>query len=478
MKKHLYPSFSVLLVDDEMPWLRSLSMALSGEGGITNIIQCQDSREVMDILTRQDVGVVLLDLTMPHLSGQELLAGISETFPSVLVIVVTALNQVDGAVRCMKTGAYDYYVKTNEMERIITGVLHAVRTIELQRESLEVRSRFFSDRLEMPEAFSDIITISKSMFAIFRYIEAIAVSKQPVLITGESGVGKELIAKALFKVSRYDVPMVTVNLAGLDDNMFADTLFGHKRGAFTGAEESRRGLVEQADATILFLDEIGDLSSASQVKLLRLLQDGEYYPVGSDQVKRAKARCVLATNQDILEKQQAGQFRKDLFYRLQTHHIHVPPLRERKEDIPLLLEYLVEEAAREFGRQPPELPKQIAPLLSRYDFPGNVRELRSMIFDEVSRSKDVLSVEGFKEALENRQAMDPGFDTDRADEDAIFQSFLNIKQLPTYAQVEEILTDAALRRTDGNQTLAARMLGISQPGLSKRLNARKQDEQK
>jgi DNA-binding NtrC family response regulator len=261
VKKHLYPSFSVLLVDDEMPWLRSLSMALGGEGGITNVIQCQDSRQVMDILGRHDVGLVLLDLTMPHLSGQELLAGISESFPSVMVIVITALNQVDGAVRCMKAGAYDYYVKTNDMERIVTGVLHAVRTIELQRESLEVRSRFFSDRLEMPEAFSDTITISKSMFAIFRYIEAITVSKQPVLITGESGVGKELIAKALFNVSRYDVPMVTVNLAGLDDNMFADTLFGHKKGAFTGAEEPRRGLVEQADATILFLDEIGDLSS-------------------------------------------------------------------------------------------------------------------------------------------------------------------------------------------------------------------------
>jgi DNA-binding NtrC family response regulator len=477
LKRRLYPSFSVLLVDDEVQWLRSLSMALGGEGGITNIIQCQDSRLVMDILEQQNVGLVLLDLTMPHLSGEELLSRISEMFPSVLVIVITGLNQIEGAVRCTKAGAYDYYVKTNEKDRIIKGILHAIRTIELQRESRDVRRRLLSDRLEMPEAFADIITISKKMFAIFRYMEAIAVSKQPVLITGESGVGKELIGKALHQVSRYEAPMVTVNLAGLDDNMFSDTLFGHKRGAFTGAEEARRGLVDQADETILFLDEIGDLSAASQVKLLRLLQDGEYYPGGSDQLKRTKARFVLATNQDLLKKQQQGQFRKDLFYRLQTHHIHVPPLREHKEDIPLLLEYFVEHAAQEFGRLKPDIPPEIAALLARYDFPGNVRELRSMVFDEVSRNKAALSVDGFKSIISNRQAGESWPDVDQSDEDAIFKAFLSAKSLPTYAEAEAILTDAALRRADGNQTLAARMLGISQPGLSKRLTARKQDTQ-
>jgi len=474
MKRNLYPSFSVLLVDDEMPWLRSLSMALNGEGGITNIIQCQDSRQVLDILGRQNVGLVLLDLTMPHLSGEELLVRISELFPSVLVIIITGLNQVDGAVRCMKLRAFDYYVKTTEKNRIVTGILHAIRIIELQRESREVSSRLLSDRLETPETFADIITVSKKMFAIFQYIEAIAVSKQPVLITGESGVGKELIAKALHKAGPRDQAMISVNIAGLDDNMFSDTLFGHARGAFTGAEEVRRGLVEQAGEGILFLDEIGNLNPASQVKLLRILQDGEYYPVGSDHLKCSKARIVVATNQDLLHKQQLGQFRKDLYYRLQTHHILIPPLRERKEDIPSLVGHFVEQAAQEFGREKPEIPKQIPILLSQYDFPGNVRELRSMIFDEVSRNRTALSADAIKNIIGNRQAVESVTSSDE-DRDALFRSFLAAQRLPTYAEMEEILTDAALHRTEGNQTLAARMLGISQPGLSKRLRSRKKE---
>ncbi|KAB0668841.1 sigma-54-dependent Fis family transcriptional regulator [Oryzomonas sagensis] len=472
MKKNLYPAFSVLLVDDELPWLRSLTMALNGEGGINNIIQCQDSRQVLDIINEQNVGLVLLDLTMPHVSGEQLLTTISETFPSVFVIVITGMNQVDYAVRCMKVGAFDYYVKTNDVNRIITGILHAIRIIELQRESRDVRSRLLTDRLENPEAFSDIVTTSKKMFAIFQYIESIALSKQPVLITGESGVGKELIARALYKACAYDKPMVSVNIAGLDDAMFSDTLFGHKRGAFTGADDSRSGLVEQAEETILFLDEIGDLSQSSQVKLLRLLQDGEYYSVGGDQLKRTKSRFVLATNHDLLSKQQCGEFRKDLFYRLQTHHIHIPPLRERKEDIPLLLEHFVKAAAHELGLKcPPNIPKPIPALLSRYAFPGNIRELRSIVYDEVCRNKIMLSADGFKDVINYRQEIESNPDACILGDAAILQVFLNAQRLPTYSEVEDILTEAALDKAGGNQTLAARMLGISQPGLSKRISS-------
>jgi DNA-binding NtrC family response regulator len=464
------------LVDDEMPWLRSLSMALSGDGGITNIIQCQDSREVPGILESRNVGLVLLDLTMPHVSGEELLARIAELHPSVLVIVITGLNQVEGAVRCMKAGAFDYYVKTTEKERIVTGILHAVRIIELQRESREVSSRLLSDRLENPEAFSDIVTVSQRMFSIFKYIEAIAVSRQPVLITGESGVGKELVARALHRASHGDEELVSLNIAGLDDNMFSDTLFGHARGAFTGAEEARRGLVERAGEGTLFLDEIGNLSPASQVKLLRLLQDGEYYPVGSDRLARSRARIVVATNQDLVARQQAGEFRKDLFYRLQTHHIEVPPLRERREDIPPLFDHFVEQAAREFGRAKPEIPRQIPGLLSQYDFPGNVRELKSIVFDEVSRNRESLSVEAFRAVVSSRQALEAG-PFGNADPETLVKCLLAGQSLPTYAEMEEILTDTAMQKAEGNQTLAARMLGISQPGLSKRLHARRKNPQ-
>jgi len=472
MSKRLYPSFSVLLVDDELPWLRSMSMTLSGEAGITNTIQCQDARQVMDILAQCNVGLVLLDLTMPHLSGQEILDRISENHPSVLVIVVTALNEADEAVRCMKAGAFDYYVKTSERERIVKGIQHAVRIIELQRESQGVRSKLLSESLETPDSFVDVVTVSSKMFGIFRYIEAIAESRQPVLVTGESGVGKELIVQALHKAGRYNVPMVTVNLAGLDDNMFADTLFGHKRGAFTGADEVRHGLVEEADETILFLDEIGDLSLASQVKLLRLLQDGEYYPVGSDQLKRTNTRFALATNQDLAEKQRHGQFRNDLFYRLQTHRIHVPPLREHKEDISLLIEYFAEQAAQEIGITKPDIPRQIVTLLMQYDFPGNVRELRSMVFDAVSRDRAALSVAGIRSIIGARQALESANATDN-DRDFLSKSLQTMQRLPTYTEIEDILTDAALQKAGGNQTLAARILGISQPGLSKRLHSHK-----
>lgn len=472
MTKRLYPDFPVLLVDDEVQWLRSFTMALNGEGGITNVIQCQDSRQVLEIIAKEGVGLVLLDLTMQHLCGETLLTAISENYPSVLVIVITGHNRVEDAVGCMKLGALDYYVKTESIQRIITGITNAIRIIELQRENLDFGNKLLADHLETPESFAEIVTISKKMFAIFQYMESIARGRQPVLITGESGVGKELIAKSLHRVCRYEAPIVSVNVAGLDDEMFSDTLFGHKKGAFTGAEGSRGGLVEQAEESLLFLDEIGDLSPMSQVKLLRLLQDGEYYPVGSDQIKRTKTRFVLATNHDLVKKVQSGHFRRDLFYRLQTHHIHVPPLRDRKEDIPLLLKFFVQQASREFGRSDMEIPRLVPDMLAQYDFPGNIRELRSIVFDVVSRSKSVLSVQDFRTTVAARQQIEfscaPQFG-----EACILETLRSVKQLPTYAEVEEILTDAALERAGGNQTLAARMLGISQPGLSKRLQARK-----
>ena len=343
MNEAVCPLFSVLLVDDEAPWLRSLSMTLEGPGAINNIILCGDSRQVMAILDEREVGLVLLDLTMPHLSGEELLRMIAQEHPEIAVIVMSGMNQIETAVSCMKLGAFDYLVKTVEEDRILDSVRRAIRMQELQRENREMRSRFLNDRLEHPEAFADIVTNNKTMRSAFQYIEAVAKSTQPILITGESGVGKELVARAVHTLSRGRGPLVSVNVAGLDDNVFADTLFGHTKGAFTGANEARSGMVEQAAEGTLFLDEIGDLSLLSQVKLLRLLQEGEYYPLGSDMPRQLKARIVVATHQDLAEKRAAGQFRKDLFYRLRAHHVHLPPLRERGDDLPLLLDHFLEE---------------------------------------------------------------------------------------------------------------------------------------
>lgn len=465
MTATLYPSFSILLVDDEPDWLYSMGISLE-RAGITNILTCADSRQALQMLADNRVGVVLLDLTMPYLSGEELLGRIAEEHPEVTVIIISGMNQLETAVNCMRAGAFDYYVKTSEEERIVKGVLRAVREQELQRENREMRRRILYDRLEHPEAFSAIITGDKGMRSIFQYIEAVAVSSQPILVTGESGVGKELVVRALHSLSRRKGELVAVNVAGLDDTMVADTLFGHLKGAYTGAGEARSGMVEQAGEGTLFLDEIGDLSLVSQVKLLRLLQESEYYPIGSDRPRRMRARVVVATHQDLAARQAAGQFRKDLYYRLRAHHIHIPPLRMRKDDIPLLLDHFLNGAAREFGKKKPTMPKELAVLLSTYDFPGNVRELKAMIYDAVSfHQGGVLSMEAFIRAIgehpanaSSEQAADPAGNP-----------FFSLERLPGFTEAIDLLIGEAIRRAEGNQSIAARLLGVSQPTLSKRL---------
>ena len=226
----IYPSFGVLLVDDELPWLRSLSMTLEGPGGINHLQQCSDSRQVMEILGRQEIGLVLLDLTMPHISGEQLLEQIVAEYPQVCVIILSGMNQLETAVRCMRLGAFDYFVKTVAEERLVDGVRRAVRMVELQQENRAMRQSFLRGQLQSPSAFDPIVTSSPAMRVVFQYLEAVAPSRQPILISGESGVGKELFAQAIHQLSNYQGPLVAVNVAGLDDNHFADTLFGHVRG--------------------------------------------------------------------------------------------------------------------------------------------------------------------------------------------------------------------------------------------------------
>ena len=470
MTDRLYPTFKVLLVDDEPAWLRSLNMTLEGRGGITNLCQCDDSRKVLELLATEPIGLVLLDLTMPHVSGETLLAQIREKHPQVQVIVVSGLNQVDTAVRCVQLGAFDYFVKTVEEERLLEGVLRAIRMLELEEENRALRTNFFQTRLEQPEAFAAIQTKDVALRRVFSYVESIAGSPQPILVTGESGVGKELIAQAIHLASGRRGSMVTVNVAGLDDNVFSDTLFGHLRGAFTGADSVREGMIAQAAAGTLLLDEIGDLALSSQVKLLRLLQDGEYFPIGADQPRQSTARIVVATHQDLAERQKQGDFRRDLYYRLCTHHVHVPALRERKGDIQLLLETFLEEAATAFNKPKPTPPRQLVTLLRTYHFPGNVRELRSMVFDAVGAHRSrVLSMESFRRAID---ANGLAAATDIAAE-CQQHLFHGLEQLPTLQEALELLIEEAVSRADGNQTMAARMLGISQPALSKRLRQKK-----
>ena len=419
----------------------------------------------MEILAGDDVGVVLLDLTMPHLSGEELLGRISAEHPEVAVMVVSGMNQLETAVRCVKLGAFDYHVKTEEEDRLVAGVLRAVRMQELQRENSEMASRFLSGELRHPEAFAGIVTQDRNMLTLFSYVEAVARSPQPLLVTGESGVGKELVARAAHRASGAPGRLVAVNVAGLDDAVFADTLFGHVRGAFTGAAQPRRGMVEEAAEGTLFLDEIGDLSVPSQVKLLRFLQEGEYLPLGADRPRRVKARVIAATHHDLAAKERTGAFRRDLYYRLRTHRVHVPPLRARMGDLPLLLDHFLDQAARALDKKRPAVPRQLPQLLATHDFPGNVRELKSMVYDAVSVHKErMLSMDSFAEAIGRRpaDAPAPAGDEERS-------PFAGLAHLPTFGEALELLAAEAMSRAGGNQTLAARLLGITQPALSKRL---------
>lgn len=468
MSDALYPEFSVLLVDDEQSYLRSLRLLLERKGGMNNLLSCDDSRRAMDFLAKEQVGVVLLDLTMPHMSGIDLLKIISEEYPEVAVIIISGLNNADSAVAALKAGAFDYFVKTTEEDRLVEGVKRTVLMQQMRRQNTSLQERILTGRLDTPAIFDHFISKNRAINAIFHYIESIAASIQPILISGESGTGKELIAKACHDASGRAGPLVTVNMAALDDDLFADTLFGHQQGAFAGAASERKGLIDKAANGTLFLDEIGELSPQSQVKLLRLLQEGEYYPLGSDVPKRSRARIIAATQRNLDEHLNDGSFRKDLYYRLCTHNIKLPPLRSRKEDIPLLLDFFIKEAAKSLGKAVPTYPPELPVLLSNYTFPGNVRELKSMIFDAVSRHRSrLLSMEVFRNTIDadlhKTNLMSP-----KAVE------FHPDLQLPSLNEMDHYLIEEAMERAENNQSLAARILGISQPALSKRLKKKHQ----
>lgn len=463
-----YPAFPILLVDDEKDILLSLQ-AILGMDGKNNSITCNDSRQVLDILSAREVEIIVLDLVMPHISGRELLEKVTRIYPEIPVIILTGTIDVDMAVQCMKVGAFDYVLKPVEEGRIINAVNHALSVRELKRENRSLRQHILSDTLEHPEIFSEIITKNKQMLSIFQYMESIAGSSQPVLITGETGVGKELIARAVHSLSNLKGPFTAVNVAGLDDQVFSDTLFGHARGAFTGADRARQGLVEQASGGTLFLDEIGDLSTASQTKLLRLIQEGEYFPLGMDKLRHANARIVASTNRDLWKLQEAETFRRDLFYRLGTHRIHVPPLRDRMEDIPLLIEHFLEMFSTSLNKQKPAIPEGLYPLLETQAFTGNVRELGAMVFDAVSSNiSDVLKLESFKLQLTHTE----GRHISQKKEAEGIHFFKSLNNLPTIKQCTKMLVNEAMNRSGNSQSIAASILGISHQALNQRLKNR------
>jgi len=459
------PRKPILIVDDELTWINSLALSLKVSAGLGHVEKCSDSRQVPQLLAENTYSLVLLDLTMPKLSGEELLELIAEKYPQLPVIIISGINQIETAIRCVKLGAEDFFVKTDERKRVVAGVQRVLEQSQLREESRNLTEVLLS-REELAIDLPGLVSDNPEMKKIFGYLKAISRSSEPVLITGESGVGKELIAKALHQVSCPDRPWVAVNVAGLDDTMFSDSLFGHVRGAYTSAEQNRPGMIEQAQDGILFLDEIGDLSIASQIKLLRLIQEGEYYPLGSDKPQKIKARILVATNQDLQAKEAAGEFRRDLLYRLWAHRVAIPPLRERKEDIRKLLDHFLKEAAESMGKTVPTVPPELVPLLQTHNFPGNVRELRAMAFNAISlHRRGVLSMVGFIDMLPTPSGKTEAVSLPEESRPRV--SFGEV--LPTLKQVNELLIEEAMKRAGDNQTLAARLLGISHQALSKRL---------
>jgi DNA-binding NtrC family response regulator len=503
------PEFPILLVDDEEQALKSYDLNLR-YCGLTNTIRCSDPRQVEDILRRQEVSLIMLDLCMPHLKGEEVLAQVKSRHPHVPVIVITGYNEVETAVRCMRAGSVDYLVKPVDRAHLLSAVRHALdvgqagqqppRPLAAQEDSPPGLSaggdgsgRVCAGSPRAGNSPGRIVTGSARMKAMLAYAQAVAASDEPVLVSGETGVGKEMVARAIHENSGRPGKFVGVNVAGLDDAMFSDTLFGHRKGAFTGANLARRGLIEEAAGGTLFLDEIGDLGRASQLKLLRLIQEREFYALGSDTPRPMEARVIVATNQPLEEMIDQGSFRRDLYFRLRTHYVSIPPLRERMDDLPLLAAHFLAKAAQRLGKEAPECPAELLGILSGHGFPGNIRELEAMIFNAVALCEGrTLSLAPFRDWIgEGRGQTRPGLFPAVLDEGSAADKDLGkgagerrtagpadppdaaSGDTPTLKEAEERLIREALDRCGGSQSAAAKMLGITRQALNRRLLTKK-----
>lgn len=456
---------TLLVVEDEQYVRESLTAFLDDIG--FRVLEAENGRAGLELFRREAPDIVMTDLRMPEMDGFALVEAITSESECTPVVVVSGVGAVDEAVRAMRLGAWDYVSKPiihfEELQITLESCLERART---KRELERLRRHLSEGTLEDETAFRSILTTSPRMRAIFLYLESVAPSRQPVLITGETGTGKELIARSVHVLSGLTGPFVPLNLAGLDDAMFSDTLFGHQRGAFTGADRAREGLIRQASGGTLFLDEIGELSLGSQVKLLRLLQEGEYLPLGADKVRKSSARIVAATHADLKNKMEQGSFRPDLYYRLCSHRVELPPLRDRPEDLPLLTAYFLEKAAALLGKATPAAPAELNRYLAAYRFPGNIRELEAIVHDAVARSGGrILPLESIVTAIGSDLRTPVAADA--------VMSHCPVcpfaEKFPTLKEAEDLLVSEALRLAGNNQRLAATYLGITRQALNKRL---------
>src|ERR1041384_3873848 len=363
----------ILIVEDE-ELLRNILRQILEDGGFS-VATASSAEAALEIFSTEDVALTLTDIRMAGMDGLELLDQLKAVDSEALVIVMTAYSSVDSAIAALRKGAYDYVTKPFVNEDLLQRVRNALRQRELFKENRALRRE-----LDKRYSFSELIGTSEALQSVFRLVEKVATTNTNILVQGESGTGKELIARAIHHHSpRADRPFVAINCGALPETLLESELFGHMKGAFTGAVANKSGLLRAAEGGTVFLDEIGEITAAMQVRLLRAVQEHEVTPVVATAPVEFDARIICATNRDLEKEIAAGRFREDLFYRLNVIEIHLPPLRERREDIPLLVRHFITHTAREQGQAEKPIAPQALSALINYNWPGNVRELQNEI---------------------------------------------------------------------------------------------------
>jgi DNA-binding NtrC family response regulator len=451
------PSPQILVIDDEGGIRESLEVLLTLEG--YRVEMAIDGEEGLRMLESRTYDLVLLDLALPGQTGLELLPQIKERYPELPVVMITAYGTVDNVVEAVRAGAENFVQKPWDNEKLLADIRSAIARHKAEAENIQLK-RALKERYN----FHNIVGKSEVMLRIFDLVSQVAPSRSTVLIQGESGTGKELIAKALHANSpRKDKPFIPVNTGSMPSELLESTLFGHVKGAFTSAIATKKGLFEVANGGTLFLDEIGNMGMDTQAKMLRVLQDRRFMPVGGTQEMQVDVRIVAATNVDLRQAVREGKFREDLFYRLNVISVDLPPLRSRREDIPLLVSRFLDHFSKENDLEPRKLTPDAMRALVDYEWPGNVRELENIIERGVVLSSTPLIGSGLL----------PGHITGRSFQDALLEHNPNASLFDILEDIERRIIVEKLERCNWNQTDAAEQFHIPLSTLNqkiKRLN--------
>jgi two-component system nitrogen regulation response regulator NtrX len=438
----------ILLVDDESNIIKTLSAILQDENHI--VYSGKDGQEALDFLRKNDVDVIILDVWLPDMDGIEILGRIKSSHPDVAVIMISGHGSIDIAVKSTKMGAFDFLEKPPSMERVLTAVNNALEQMRLRRENIKL--------LKDAHLEDEMIGNSQGILEVRKVIETAATTSARVFITGDNGTGKELVARAIYRKSaRSDRPFVKVNCAAIPDELIESELFGHEKGAFTGAINRRLGKFELANRGTIFLDEICDMSAGTQAKVLRVLQEQQFERVGGNETITVDVRVISATNIDVKKAIEGGDFREDLYYRLNVIPIHVPDLSERREDIPLLTDYFLEKFSKEHGLGTKEITGKGMEFLVSYGWPGNVRELKNVIERlSIMIQKDSIDIDDIKKYIETRERSV-----------SEYRDLSNLKK--AREDFEKEFLSEALKKNDGNISLTAKELGIERTNLHRKI---------